>query len=176
MSAGLAGALILGTFVTFAAAAAFLLIQRRGLGLAERLAARWFPSAATHAASFKQAMEAIYAVRSRVTASAAIHFLAWIASAVASWIAVRLIGARIGFPPILAMESLLCIMRCAAVVVPGALGVQEAGYVLLAPIFGLRPEIGLAISLLKRARDLTIGVPSLLVWQSLEAHRALAAK
>ena len=48
---------------------------------------------------------------------------------------------------------------------PGALGVQEAGYALLMPLFGLPAEMGLAVSLLKRARDIVIGVPVLLAWQ-----------
>jgi putative membrane protein len=176
LTAGLTGALTLGAVVTFSATTAFILIQKHGFGLAEKLATRWFPGSATYAASLRQSMEVIYAARARVVASVAIHFLAWLASGLGTWIAVRLMGTRIGFSPVLALESLLCIMRCASAVVPGALGIQEAGYVLLAPIFGLRPEIGLAISLVKRARDFTIGAPSLLVWQGLEGRHALKAE
>jgi hypothetical protein len=58
--------------------------------------------------------------------------------------------------------------------VPGALGIQEAAYAGLAPVFGLPQEIGLAASLLKRARELTIGIPVLLVWQAMEGQRAFA--
>jgi hypothetical protein len=55
--------------------------------------------------------------------------------------------------------------------VPGAIGVQEGGYVVLGPLFGIAPETMLALSLLKRARDLALGVPALLLWQGLEARR-----
>ena len=47
-----------------------------------------------------------------------------------------------------------------------------AGYAALAPLFGLAPETGLAISLLRRARDITVAVPVLLIWQLVEARRA----
>jgi hypothetical protein len=42
----------------------------------------------------------------------------------------------------------------------------------LAPVFGLTPEIGLAISLLRRARDVVVAVPVLLAWQLAETRRA----
>jgi len=35
-------------------------------------------------------------------------------------------------------------------------------------LFGLPPEMALALSLLKRGRDLAIGIPALLAWQALE--------
>ena len=44
------------------------------------------------------------------------------------------------------------------------------------PLFGLGPEVGLAVSLLKRARDIVVGVPVLLAWQAIEGRRALAAQ
>jgi hypothetical protein len=39
---------------------------------------------------------------------------------------------------------------------------------MLGAIFGLPPEMALALSLLKRGRDLAIGIPALLAWQTLE--------
>ena len=55
--------------------------------------------------------------------------------------------------------------------VPNGLGVQEGAYTLLGPLFGLPAEMALALSLTKRARDISIGVPALLVWQAMEAGR-----
>jgi len=49
--------------------------------------------------------------------------------------------------------------------------VQEAAYALAGPLFGLPPESALALSLAKRARDLAIGVPTLLAWQLGEARQ-----
>lgn len=42
---------------------------------------------------------------------------------------------------------------------------QEAGYALAAPLFGLPPETALALSLAKRARELAMGLVTLLGWQ-----------
>ena len=53
-----------------------------------------------------------------------------------------------------------------------ALRVQEWGYAMLAPLFGLPAEMGVAVSLLKRAREIVLGVPALLYWQGREAVRA----
>jgi hypothetical protein len=59
------------------------------------------------------------------------------------------------------------------VFIPNALGVQEGAYILLGPIFGVGADTALAMSVLKRARDIAIGVPVLLVWQAAEGRRAL---
>jgi len=68
----------------------------------------------------------------------------------------------------------LAAARSVGVLVPNALGVQEAAYTVLTPLFGAGAELGLAVSLLKRARDIVLGVPVLLVWQAIEGRRALA--
>ena len=98
------------------------------------------------------------------------------ASSVEAWIALRLMGADPGFATVLALESLLAAIRSVAFAVPNAVGVQEGAYLLLGGGFGLPPEIALALSLLKRARDLAIGVPALLAWQLVESRRLLRAR
>jgi hypothetical protein len=72
-----------------------------------------------------------------------------------------------------AMESLLLAVRNAAFMVPAALGVQEGAYLLLAPLLGLPASTVIALSLLKRGRDVAIGVPALVSWQLLEVRRHL---
>jgi hypothetical protein len=83
----------------------------------------------------------------------------------------RFAGASLGFATVLVIESLLYAARSVAFAVPNAVGVQEGAYILLGASFGLTPETALALSLLKRARDLTIGLPALAVWQFLESGR-----
>ena len=46
-------------------------------------------------------------------------------------------------------------------------------YLLLGAGFGLTPEMSLALSLLKRGRDLTLGLPTIAVWQFIEGRRLL---
>ena len=54
--------------------------------------------------------------------------------------------------------------------IPGALGVQEGGLVAVGLVFGVAPEMALAVSLIKRARDLLLGLPGLALWQAVEGR------
>jgi hypothetical protein len=83
-------------------------------------------------------------------------------------------GAHVDLLFAIAVESFVGAARSAAVLVPSGLGVQEASYALLAPLLGVGPEFGLAVSLLKRARDVVLGVPILVISQAVEGRRALA--
>jgi uncharacterized membrane protein YbhN (UPF0104 family) len=69
---------------------------------------------------------------------------------------------------------LLQAVKSCAFLVPSALGVQEGALVALFALFGLPPDAALALSLLKRARDLIYGVPGLIAWQFDEGRRLLA--
>ena len=62
--------------------------------------------------------------------------------------------------------------RSAAFTVPGAIGVQEAGFVALGLVLGLDPSTALALGLIRRARDLALGLPALAVWSAIEARRS----
>ena len=154
---------------------AFFVAHRFGLGHAGRLAARLLPGADSAADGILDELRATYSNFRAVALSFLFNLLAWLASATGAWIALRLMGATVSFPAIVMVESLIFTLRSVAFAVPGALGVQEVGYLALAPIAGIAPETILALSLAKRARDLVIGLPTLICWQVMEA-RAIVAK
>jgi putative membrane protein len=166
---------VVGLVLAAVAGALFLALQRHGHGLTLNLAARMLPRAVATAAAVGETLDSIYGSRVRVGLSAALHLAGWIAAAVGTFIAFRLMGARVNFASVMAIESLICATRSAAVFVPNALGVQEAAYAVLSPLFGVGADIGLAVSLIKRARDIAVGVPILLIWQAVEGRRALGA-
>jgi putative membrane protein len=172
---GLSATILAGVSFVIAGSLAFIVLQRSGAALAERLAARFFPGGLGHAQAFRRALEAIYERPTRLALSALLHLLGWIASAGATWLAIRLVGGSVDLSDAIAIESILCALRSAAIVVPAALGVQEAGYALMLSLFGLPAEMGLAISLLKRGREIAIGAPVLFAWQALEGRHALKA-
>lgn len=149
-----------------------IFLQKRGSGFAERMAARFFPQA-KDGVSFRDAIHHLYDSPKLLAASAFWHLIAWVGAGGATWIAFRLVGADISFIDAMAIEALLCTLRSIAVFVPAAIGVQEGGYVALAQLFGLPAEMGLAVSLLKRAREIVLGIPALLYWQSVEGRAAL---
>ena len=173
-AASLSGALGIGLAVAIVVCGAFLVLQRRSLWLTGKLATRVLRGAGAASGAVAATFTEIHRFPLRIGLSTALHLAGWVASAVGTWIAFRLIGVRIGLLPVVAIESLICAARSAAVFVPNALGVQEAAYAVLAPLFGIGAEFGLAVSLLKRARDIALGVPILLIWHAAEGQRALA--
>lgn len=152
--------------------AGLIFLQKRGSGFAERMALRFFPQA-KDGVSFRDAIHHLYDSPKLLAASAFWHLVAWVGAGGATWIAFRLVGAEVSFLDAMAIEALLCTLRSIAVFVPAAIGVQEGGYVALAQLFGLPAEMGLAVSLLKRAREIVLGIPALLYWQSVEGRAAL---
>jgi putative membrane protein len=167
---------LIGLVLAAVGGALFLLLQRYGRWMTGLLAARLLRGTAGATATLAASFQALYRSPLRFGVSAALHLAGWIASAVGTWVAFRLIGAHIGVAAVIAIESLISAARSAAVFVPNALGVQEAAYAVLAPLFGVGAESGLAVSLLKRARDIVVGAPILLIWQGVEGQRAFAAR
>ena len=153
--------------------ALLIFLQKKGASFAERIAARFFPQA-REGVSFRAAIEELYDSRSRLAVSAALHLVAWIGAGGGTFIAFRLVGGEISLLNAIALEALLCTLRSIAAPVPAAIGVQEWGYAMLAPLFGMPAEMGLAVSLLKRAREIVLGVPALLYWQGVESRKAFA--
>lgn len=156
-------------------AAGLLAAQRRGFGLIDRLAGTlgrdWLERTAAGAAALHAAITDIYRRRLRLCASFSLHLVCWIAATIEAWLALRFAGAPLGVGVVLVIEGLLYAVRSVAFAVPNAVGVQEGAYIMLGGSFGLTPEMALALSLLKRARDLALGLPVLAACQFLEGGR-----
>jgi putative membrane protein len=165
-------ALLIGMVCAVAAAGIFLALQRHGHRVIEKFTARVLPGALLRTMAVSTALDSIYRSRARVGASIVLHSVGWVASAIGVWIAFRLIGMRVDLKSVLALESLVSAIRSTAVFIPHALGAQEAAYTVLSPLFGIGAEFGLAVSVLKRARDLAVGIPILLIWQAIEGRSA----
>jgi putative membrane protein len=164
---------VTGLALAAIAAVLFIVVQRHGGRIGARFGARLLRGAGTSLSGLRAALETIYRSPGRVALSAALHLAAWIANGAVVWLGFRLIGARLDLAAVLAIESLVYAIRSVAVFIPNALGVQEGAYVILGPLFGLGADMALAMSVLKRARDVAIGVPVLLLWQGAEGRRAL---
>lgn len=118
-----------------------------------------------------EAIQTIYRSPRALMGSALYHFFSWVIGAGEVWIALYFMGYPVSIWDALILESLGKAVRSAAFIVPGGLGVQEGGFMLLAPLLGLTPEVGLALSLAKRVREVGLGVPSLLAWHAVEGRR-----
>ncbi len=157
------------------AAVAFLALQRGTARLALRLAQRpgsaRLTGLAARIALMQRELEQIYSRIPRFGAASVLHLAGWITNGVGGWFIMRFIGATIGLPAALAIEGLLQAALTSAFAVPGLVGVQELAYVGLGGLFGLAPDAAIAVSLVRRARDIALGVPILFVWQIIEARR-----
>jgi putative membrane protein len=173
---GLVVGVVAGLALSGLGATMFIILQRRGGHLVERMAARVIPGAADAAGDLGAAITAIYGRPARVVLAASTHFAAWTASGLGVWLALRAAGVNISPSSVLAIESLVAAARSAVVVAPMGLGVQEATYALVGPLFGLGPETALALSIIKRARDLVVGAPALMGWQAMEGMRVMGRR
>jgi putative membrane protein len=182
-------AALIATAVLAGLIALFYVAQRRGLfGRAMRLASKVFgkrdwSSLATRADAVDAAVRSLYDERGRVAASFALSFVGWLVGTAEVWLALRFLGHPVGWIDALLLESIGQAIRGAAFAIPGSLGVQEGGYLLLAPLVGLPPEAALALSLAKRAREILLGLPGLLYlhfsersWQRRRAVRVAAVE
>ena len=161
-------AALIATGVLAAMIIGFYMAQRRGLfGKALRVVSKVFgkrdwSALTTRADAVDVAVRELYDQRGKVAASFALSLAGWIIGTVEVWLALRFLGHPVGWVDALLLESLGQAIRGAAFAIPGSLGIQEGGYLLLAPLVGLPPEAALALSLVKRARELLLGLPGLL--------------
>jgi len=172
----LAGTVAVGLAIAAVMLGGFFLAQRRG---GQRVL-RWAIGRLTGSQTWHglgtidavyQNLTMIYAARSGVVTSAAVHMVGWFSGIIEVLIVFAILGNPVGIAEAVVIESLLHAIRGAAFAIPGALGAQEGGLVLLCAIFAIPPEQAIALSLVRRAADLVLGVPSLLGWQVLEWKR-----
>lgn len=158
-------------------AGGFLVIQARGFGVLERmgaaLGARWLAGRAHLVQELEREIRAIHDHRLMLGLCLLGHFFCWLGNGVEAWLTLRWMNVHIGVAGALVIDSLLYGMRSLAFFLPGAIGLQEGGYIMLGALFGISPPAALALSFIRRGRDLAIGVPALLVWQLLEGWRAV---
>ena len=91
-----------------------------------------------------------------------LNLLGWFVGVGEVYLIAWLLGTPVSWTHALLLESVGSAIRGAGFAIPGALGVQEGGYLLLAPLAGLSPNAGIALSLAKRARELLLGIPGLI--------------
>jgi len=103
------------------------------------------------------------------------QFVGYVVGSFETWLALRLLGYPISVWDAIAIEAVTQALRHIIFVVPAGLGVQEGGLVLFGNMIGLPPEAAVALSLVKRMREVAFGVPALISWQWAETRRLYAA-
>jgi putative membrane protein len=146
----------------------FYLVQRRGLFSKVMWAVRRFSRKrdwsqwVTQAEAIDVAVRDTYRRNGPVSASFLLSLAGWIVGTGEVYLIARFLGTPVSWHIAFVLESLGQAIRGAGFAIPGALGVQEGGYLLLAPLAGLTPDAAVALSLAKRTRELLLGLPGLL--------------
>ncbi len=170
---GVAGYVATGLLGACGVAAAFVGAQRFGLGRVLeagllRLGGRLGWAGSGQVAGLHAALLACYARPRPVLVGAAWHMASWLLGGAELTLALHCLGHDVGLGAGLVIESLGQALRAAGFAVPGGIGVQEGGYIVLCGLFHLSPEIGIALSLVKRLREVVLGLPSLALWHWME--------
>lgn len=159
--------MLLATALISALLYAFYIAQRRGIfgwafrTLSKMSSKRDWSSLLDRADAVDEIVQRMYGQRRQVLASFALSLVGWIVGTAEVWLILQFIGHPVSWVDAMLLESLGQAIRGAAFFVPGSLGVQEGGYLLLAPLVGLPADAALALSLAKRTRELLLGVPGL---------------
>jgi putative membrane protein len=173
---------LVGAIVGVLAIGGFYVVQRLGMfrfvgKIISRLAnADDWHSLVHSGHTLDQTIRSLYARRRGVIACCAWTATSLVLGAGEIWIALHALGLRATVVSALIFQSVVLTIRSAMFPLPGALGVQEGGYVLVGSLLGVPGDAAFALSLISRVRELILGVPGLIAWQLIEARRVWRAR
>jgi putative membrane protein len=128
---------------------------------------------AGNAARLDRAVAAIYRRHRRAVLCGVLQFVAWSLGAVEVWLSLTFLGHPLSLLESAMIEALIQGSASAAFAIPGALGVQEASFLLFGGMLGLSPATAAALAVMRRCRDLLCYAPGLVAWQAHEGKRLL---
>ncbi|MBW3543363.1 MAG: flippase-like domain-containing protein [Planctomycetes bacterium] len=106
--------------------------------------------------------------RDRLVADVCWRSAAWVVGTVEIWLALKFLDAPGGFVEAFIIHAVTMAIRSAAFFLPAGLGVQEGGFVAIGQLLGLAGPVALALGLVRRVREVLLGLPGLAVWWLLE--------
>jgi putative membrane protein len=146
-------------------------VVRLGVSLARRLGLiKESASEKSSGLGFDLAVSHLYRRYGTIAVAMVWHLLAWVCRTGETWMVLYLLGRPVTFLEASVVETLIGAVRVAAFVMPAGLGVQEGALILLCGWIGVPAAPAFAMALIKRARELALGLPGLLSWM-LEERR-----
>ena len=116
------------------------------------------------------ALVSSYRAPGAVVLAGVAHLVSWLLGGIEVCLVLHFCGLDVGIGPGMIIESLGQAAKSMGFAVPGAVGVQEGGYVVVCRMLGISPEIAIALSLVKRLREVVLGIPGLALWQRAQAQ------
>ena len=179
---GFIGPTLIGAIIGVLAIVGFYVVQRLGMfrfigKMISRLAnAEDWHSLVHSGHRLDQAIRSLYARRAGVIGCCAATGISLLLGSGEIWIALHALGLQATIVNAVILQSMVLAIRSAVFPVPGALGAQEGGYVVVGSLLGIPGDAAFALSLISRVRELILGIPGLVVWQFIEARRVLRAR
>jgi len=176
------GPTLFGTLVALLAFGGFYFAQRWGMfGFVGRLISRLasssdWQSLVQRGDTLDQTVRSLYTRHRSIMACCAWTIVSLIVASGEIWIALLAMDLPPSFINALILQSMVFTIRSAAFAVPGGLGVQEGGYVLVGSLLGIPGDAAFALSLITRLRELGLGIPGLIFWQLVEGRRLFRAR
>jgi putative membrane protein len=135
----------------------------------ERLARRWPQLLPLTEARLHDCLVRLHQRPQAMLAGGALHLGSWLLGASEIWVV--LAALKLGISPLkcVVIEAVSMTARSAGFLIPGALGVQEIGLIMAGQLVGLPAETAILVAIVKRLRDVLIGVPGLLLWHWADA-------
>ena len=173
---------LIGAVIGVLAIIGFYVVQRLGMfrfigKMISRLAnADDWHSLVHSGQSLDEAIRRQYARRRGVTGCCAWTAASLVLGSGEIWIALHALSLHATVVNAVILQSMVLTIRSAVFPVPGALGVQEGGYVVIGNLLGIPGDAAFALSLIARVRELILGIPGLICWQMVEARRLWQAR
>lgn len=123
-----------------------------------------------------RAIHTTYRRRTKIITCFVWQIISWSSCAGEIWLGLFFLGHPLPLLDCFILEALIQGTTMAAFAIPGALGVQEAGFLFFGNLLGLPSEIAVALAVMRRCRDLIIFLPGLIVWQVQEGKWLLAKR
>src|SRR5438552_11659316 len=178
----LVGPTLVGAIVAILAIAGFYVAQRLGMFrfvsviITRLVKSKEWSSLVQSGETLDQTVREFYGRRRGVITCCIVTMVSLIGSSGEIYIALAALGLHATFLNAVILQSMAMTVKSAAFPVPGQLGVQESGYLVIGNLLGIPGETAFAISLLARFRDLIVGIPGLILWQLIEGRRFLRAE
>jgi putative membrane protein len=178
----LVGPTLIGAVLGVLAIAGFYLAQRLGMFrfasviITRLVKSKEWSSLVQSGEMLDQSVREFYARGSGVIVCCLVTVVSLIGSSGEIFIALSALGTHATLLKAVILQSMAMTVKSAAFPIPGQLGVQESGYLVIGNLLGIPGETAFAISLLARFRDLLVGIPALVLWQVIEGRRLLRAE